>query len=342
MKLRQLVFIGLLFISCLIQAQTDFRPGYVIKTNGDTLIGEIDYRIDQLMGRRCRFETNNKEILFTPDDIDSYRFYGSKYFIAQPVNGKKIFLEYLLKGKIDLYYLRDEKGDHYFLEKDNSGIVEIPYSEGIKHMDGKDYYYETKKHTLLLNHYMYETPELQKRIALMGKPEHKNLIKLAEDYHNIVCKDYSCITYEKQTPIKIDFEVAGGPVAYQDNNSFQAGILMHLWMPRTSENIYFRTGILSSILDFDSIQSRVYKIPIHLEYNYPKGRFRPIFAYGINIYSRHFFPTVAFMGGLNIKLHRSISLGITYDVDFISKKYVPLIPQTLFSQSLMSGFIVKL
>jgi hypothetical protein len=349
MKLKRLLFLGLLFTTQFINAQTDFRSGYVIIENNDTLFGEIDYRGDLLMSEVCRFRINDKanETKYSPDDIVAYRFKESKYFISKDLKGKKIFLEFLIKGKVNIYYLRDSQGDHYYLEKENMRLTEIPYEERIVYKDNTPYFYKSTRYIGLLKCFMDDAPMFQSRIDNMGKPEHENLIKLAEDYHNEVCKDTSCIIYEKKLPLlRFDIEITGGIVNYQNagnihNKSyFQGGILTHFWMPRTSEKLYFRTGILYSTLEANNVTSTIYKIPIQLEYIYPKGVFRPIIAYGINLYSP-FYQTVAWMGGVNIKLHQSIFLGINYDVEFNPNYKFPLFPYNVLSQSISTGLQIK-
>lgn len=158
MKIKRLLFLGLLFTAGLINAQTDFRAGYVIKENNDTLLGEIDYRGDLLMSEICRFRLNDKgkEVEYSPNDIVAYRFNESKYFVSKEFNGKKIFLEFLIKGQINIYYLRDDSGDHYFLEKEGTKIIEIPYEEGIRYKDDVPYFYKSTKHIGLLNYYMQD------------------------------------------------------------------------------------------------------------------------------------------------------------------------------------------
>ena len=209
MTIKRLLFLGIILLTELVNAQTDFRPGYIINPNGDTLKGNIDYRGDRFMGITCRFkpETMRKEIEYTPDDILAFQFIDSKYFISKYVNGRKVFMEFLIKGKVCIYYLRDDKGDHYFIEKEGIGITEIPYEEGIKYSNNKSYFYQSTKHLGILNFYMQDAPDFQPRIARIGKPEHYNLIKLAEDYHNSVCKDVKCIVFEKEVPLlKTAFE----------------------------------------------------------------------------------------------------------------------------------------
>jgi len=186
----------------LVYAQTDFRAGYVLNYDGDTLFGEIDYRGDYLMSQLCRFRKSGADsaIRFTPDDISGYRFENSKYFVSKEIDGKKIFVEYLIKGKVNVYFSKTGEFAQYCAEKDNSGLTAMPYEEEIRSFGDKRYFYESKKHVGILGYFMQDAPSLRGRINKMKKPEHKNLVKLAEDYHNIVCKDEKCVIYEKKVP----------------------------------------------------------------------------------------------------------------------------------------------
>lgn len=350
MKFNILLLLGLIFSAGILNAQTDFRPGYVITVSNDTIHGQIDYRGDLLMGEICRFRNNDKEDVqsYYPVDIVAFRFNDSKYFVSKEINGTMVFLEFLIKGQINIYYLRDYNGDHYFLEKADYPIIELPYEEGIKYVGNKKVYFETNKHIGLLNYYMQDAPEFQSRIANIGEPEHESLIKLAKDYHNKVCKDGACVIYEKKLPmLKFNFEIIGGIAKYQntyfnnDINYFQAGILTHFWMPRTSEKLYLRTGILHSTVEVNNVNKTIYKIPFQFEYIYPKGIVRPIVAFGINIYSP-FYQSVALTGGVNIQLYKCLYWGLNYDIDFNPNEHLLLLPKSFFSQSISTGFIVKI
>lgn len=351
MTLKKILFLVLFFTAeRIINAQADFRPGYIINLNNDTLYGEIDYRGDLLMSEICRFriKDSDKEIQYSPDDIVAYRFNEGKYFISKRINSKKVFLEFLIKGRISIYYLRDKKGTHYFLEKEGATIIEIPYEERVIYKNSETYLYTSKKHIGILNYYMQDAPELQSRISKFGEPDQKNLIKLAIDYHNTVCKDSECIIFEKTPPqIILNVEICGGIVKFQNtgyNNEkeyFQTGILMHLGMPRVSEKLNFRTGLLYSTLENKNVKEAVYKIPIQFEYIYPKGVVKPILAYGINIYSP-FYQSVAFMGGLNISLYKSLNLRLNYDIDFNPNEKFPLLPKSILSQNILIGFVIRL
>jgi hypothetical protein len=206
MKIRRILLFEFLFIAVYLNAQTDFRPGCVILANGDSLFGEIDYRGDILMGQVCRFRnaitdtTVENEKQYFPGDIMGYRFDNGKFFQSRELEGKKLFLEFLIKGKLCIYYHRDENGNHYYLEKDSSGIVEIPYETGIKYNENIPYTYNSNKHIGVLNAYMHDAPDLKSSITNIGEPGHKNLIRLAENYNNEMCKDEPCIIYEKNNP----------------------------------------------------------------------------------------------------------------------------------------------
>jgi hypothetical protein len=69
MKRYIFLIITTTFFFTLLQAQTDFRPGYVIGLNGDTIPGEIDYRGDKLMGETCTFRKSRLDSLqrFSPN-----------------------------------------------------------------------------------------------------------------------------------------------------------------------------------------------------------------------------------------------------------------------------------
>jgi len=346
MKLNKLLLIGLFFLTSILNAQTDFRPGYVINNNGDTLNGEIDYRGDLLMSSICTFKNKEGEIIkYYPDDITAFRFVDNKYYISREINDKKVFLEYLIKGKINVYYMRDNAGNHYYVDKTDIKLTELPYEEGVKYVDDKPVFYESKTHIRLLNYCMKDAPNIQSKINSIKKPEHKSLIRLAEEYHNAVCKDEQCIIYEKLVPlIKISPELAGGVIKYlnvEDLNEklyINAGLIGHISMPRTSEKVFFRTGVLLSQLEFNDEKSTFYKIPLQLEYIYPRGIFRPRIAYGLNINIPNNNPSVSFNFGGNIKLSKTFFLSVISDIEF--NQTGGFFPKDLLSYSLQLGLLL--
>ena len=356
---RIFFFVLLLPISWL-YAQTDFRPGYVITNSNDTLYGEIDYRGDMLMGQVCKFRSSERDIVsYTPYDIAAYRFIDNKYFVSREVLGKRVFLEFLIKGQVNIYYLRNEISDLYFIDKEDLPLVEIPYEESIREVRGKRLFYKTKDHLWILNQYMQDAPEVQKQIGKIQQPKHNNLVNLAEKYHYAVCTDgESCIIFEKKLPlIKVVMDVVGGmEYRHTGESSFTGGVLLNLWMPRANEKVYFRTGLLYSkyekttedvYVNFEQSLVPSYKIPLMFEYIYPKSVIRPKAAYGWSLYYTEGYSclsgySVTCMGGVNVQLGSSASLSLEYNIDFLPKTPpLAFVPKRFFSHSFMGGFHFK-
>lgn len=352
MKLKVILFSCFILSFGILKAQNDFRPGYIIEHSGDTLFGQIDYRGDLHMSNACKFKSSDKTVQeYSPKEIRAYRFDEGKFYVSREVDNKMVFLEYLIKGTVNVYYLRDNSGDHYFFDKKGQPMVEIPYEEGIKYVDERKVYYESKNHIGLLKYYMQDAPGVQSQIQSIRKPEHKNLIKLAENYHKAVCEDEECIVYEKNAPMfKIIPEIVGGVINYTgvedlvDKNYTHVGLIAHIWMPRLNEKIYFRTGVLRSELVFDvfyydDIIENYYKIPFQLEYIFPKGIIRPRMAYGMNYYVRKYF-TVSFNLGANVKITDTFFLSATTDIEYRPSLFI--IPNKFLSYSLKMGLFINL
>ena len=349
MNSRAYLFVLLLLSSTMLIAQSDYRPGYIIEKSGDTIFGEINYRGDLLMSKVCSFKFDDDNIQkYYPKDILAFRFIDSKYYISREIDDKAVFLEYLIKGEVNIYYLRDETKDHYYLDKENVRLTEIPYAKEIRYMVDEQslsetqYMYESTKHIGLLSVYMQDAPDFKGRISRIKKPGHQNLIKLAKDYHNLTCEGESCIIYEKQPSLlKVNVEVLGGVIHFNkptnilDKSYFRSGVMLNLWLPRTNEKLYLRTGVLYSQLeDIEDGKYNYLRFPVHLGYLAPSTyRVRP--SASISLLS----PT--YSGGILIKINKRINVGVQAWVDFRYNK-IPWIPSELFSYSVLGNVYIEL
>jgi hypothetical protein len=349
-----------------LKAQSDFREGYIIDLKNDTLFGEINYRGDISMGEVCLFKLkkDGDPTKFEPKDIQGYRFKDDRYFIVKQINNKPVFLEFLIKGKINVYYFRNREGDHYYIEKEIGKLVELPYKESIIYKDenrsiidnkggiirnSKTYAYNSNRHLGVLIYYMQDAPNLVEKIKQLKEPDHESLIEIAKDYHNAICTTESCIIYQRRKKgIKIEIEPAFGTLNYVkadksvDKFALTGGALAHIWLPRVNEKLYFRTGILYTKTTFDNAEKiNLFKIPVQIEYIYPKGQFVPKCAYGLNFY-KPFYVTVGAMVGFEAKINQKMAFCLNYDLDFDGFGYLPIIPQSLLAQSILLGLSIKL
>lgn len=314
--LRFLLASFILSLPLSIQAQHDFRNGYVITNGNDTLYGLIDSKDCRSNSHSCHFKQsqNDTSIVFTPKDIQAYRIIDDRYYVAKTVDTedakKDLFLEYLIKGQANIYYYRDHLGDHYLIDKQGSTLKEVVYKKEEVVIDHVTRLIESTKHIGILKAYLSDCPEIFYRIESLKKPDHDNMIALAKDYHQKICNNDSCIIYaQKKPPIRVAVEPTIGFFRFKYSEQFYIGkgAILHFWLPRSSERLYFRTGYLYSkaILDTHYDEEGVlvgkeiflHKIPLQFEYIGPGKVFQPRLSYGINFYKiegqggNGFFPT---------------------------------------------------
>ena len=348
----KLIIVLLLCLGNRLNAQTDFRAGYIITNSNDTAFGEIDYRGDILMGKLCRFKTNGNVVDYSPSEIAAYRFTDDgKYFVSKELNGIKTFLQFLIKGQVNVYsYRGDDSYTHFYIEKEDMPLSELVYEEEIVREDGKLIMRQSKKHIGLLRFYMQDAPSLQPQIENIIKPRQEELLKVAKNYHYAVCLEgEDCIVFEKKKPLfKLSVDAVIGIVNYLNDDDIQlyGGALCNIWLPRSNEKLYLRTGLLYTNANADkenNNKNSIWKIPFMAEYIYPKSVFRPKAAYGLGLlfYDNSFGGhLLGFMGGLNIFINRSLSCSLEYNIDF-EPSGVPMIPGRYLSQAFLGGISIR-
>lgn len=117
------------------QAQTDFRPGYLVRPAGDTVRGEIDYRDARASAMQCRFRPNAgaPATVLQPTDLRAYGLLGERklYRSLAPAGAPQpVFLEVLVSGPANLYALRDaDRADHYYVATETFPLAELVHSK---------------------------------------------------------------------------------------------------------------------------------------------------------------------------------------------------------------------
>lgn len=347
MKIFSSKCIPFLVIVCspfFLYSQFDFRSGYIIKNSNDTLVGELDYQSDKAMSATCTFKNSNGTVgVYAPNDLIGYRFKEGRHFVSKEVDSTMKFLEYLVEGRVNIYYMRDEVSDHYFIDKEGMPLSEIKYEKGTRLQNGMVMEYESTSHIGLLNYYMSDAPGFFPKIEAIKKPERKNLIALAKAYHAAVCPNCESIDYEYQVPkFKVIPELITEAIKYPDledlSNRFhaQVGLIGHIALPSINKNFYFRTGALYSKLDFRGGPQNRFKVPFQLEYMHGRGLIKPRLAYGMNFYLP-FYQTVSWNLGTNITINNKLSISLTTDLESTPKAFI--LPDEFFSYSVLLGLI---
>jgi hypothetical protein len=348
--LKKTITLGLLGLGIggALFAQSNFKPGYVISLEGDTLYGQVDYRGNELMAKVCSFIPANEEtaVKYLPGEIQAYRFTDGKYFVSRTIQARPLFLEYLINGELSVYYWRDNGMDRYFLDKNNAELVELPYELKMVKNDGKLYEMASNQHIGLLTLYTEDAPSLKSKINNINQPSHRNMVQLAKEYHDIVCEDGECIIYEQKKPsIKVDIELAVGLARFSeeadivDKGYAMPGVMFHFYSPKVNEKIRFKTGLFRLQLETEKEKERYFKIPLHVEYLYPKGHVRPAFSYGINAYVP-MVTSVSGNAGVYLMLSDHVSLMVAAETEFASSLLV--LPRQYMGYSILGGLCIKL
>jgi hypothetical protein len=266
LNLCKLILLGFFCILTGIKsyAQNDFRPGYYITLQNDTVNGFIDYRGESRNSNSVLFRKDefSESIKFDPTEIQAYRFVDGKFYISKkiaPDSGEKIvFLEFLVDGITNLYFYRDLNNYKYFLEDKKGNMLELSNDTKTEKVDGKgEIQTNTNKYIGLLKATFADCKEIQPQIENVSLG-HKSLINITKQYHNYVCDYEDCIVYEKKlSPIKVQFAPvlkSGFSFLRIDKGIFSnydfepeihpgIGILINVVIPGIGEKISFETEL---------------------------------------------------------------------------------------------------
>ncbi|MFB6319907.1 hypothetical protein [Saccharicrinis sp. FJH54] len=131
MKKLILILVFILNISGIsVYSQVNFRNGFIITNDLDTIQGKVDYRSDKRMCNLCLFKPEKGvRTVYLPGEISAYGFTGGWVFVSRKIDGKPKFLELLIKGEVSLYYYISKTEQRYFLEKGNGELAALDYKE---------------------------------------------------------------------------------------------------------------------------------------------------------------------------------------------------------------------
>ena len=185
------------FCTSVYAQKSNFKSGYIIKSEGDTIAGFIDYGTKAFNSRNCYFKQreNSETEKFTVSDLNGYRFDEGKFFITKNIviNEKQIsvFVEYLVDGNKNLFLYNDDDGDHFLLEMETGRIVELSNERVLVERNGHSYYKNTNQYIKYLMSAFSDAPSLSSDIAAL-KINQKDIVDLTVKYHYAVCSD-TCI-----------------------------------------------------------------------------------------------------------------------------------------------------
>jgi hypothetical protein len=97
-------------------AQSDFREGYLVSLENDTIYGQVDYRPNSNENETIRFRQGEKVTKYFPKQISGFGYLNDIYFTSRVAD--HLFAEVLVSGELSLYKYKDA----YIMGKNESGI----------------------------------------------------------------------------------------------------------------------------------------------------------------------------------------------------------------------------
>jgi hypothetical protein len=312
----------LLNIFTLAYSQKDFVQGFIVTTDFDTINGLIKLQPDHLNSISCIFMRPGDAVpkTYFPQELISYKITDRKYYVSGEVTvdsvTKRLFLEYLVHGIADLYYLKEQGQEYFFLDKDNRMIqlnndgrfITRIENEGKRDEKIRTFYQPSLQYIRMLTVLFQDSPETLRELPKLNY-DYKSLIAIAVDYHNAVCKDFDCINYTKSTNRHIYIEpwagyelewmglkkshdiasdrsiIAGASLRIKPFKGYSCWDLLvglgysHSTFSKDFHTTLFEARTAGYVMIFRTYASySMFQFPITAEYTYPSRNVRPFFS----------------------------------------------------------------
>ncbi|HET6557998.1 MAG TPA: outer membrane beta-barrel protein [Prolixibacteraceae bacterium] len=128
--------LGLAFLVSLgVMGQDNYKKGYVITLDNDTLFGKINDAGGFKNSRLCTFkEKKDRKVKeYLPGQIKGYRMYKDKYYVskaAEEKNGNEYtFMEVLVEGPVSLYHDRKSTEKAFYIQKKDGDLIPLQNEE---------------------------------------------------------------------------------------------------------------------------------------------------------------------------------------------------------------------
>jgi hypothetical protein len=315
-KISYVIMLLLVFAFGNAHAQNDFRPGYILTNEGDTLSGFIDLQIDVKNCAECIFKKKLDSDIekFNPFEIRAYRYLDGRYYISHEIKFDSttlnVFLEVLVDGITNLYAYKSLKDEYYFIEKDGNKC-DLLYRKEIQFADENDVtrvrYFDQYKG--MLAYTFRDDPAIMEDLQKLNFNQ-SSLIKITQEYHNHVCPDQECFVYAKETRssiylgIDLGYRYLNMGLETSPDHAVNYKTLIGFHLRFIPSLLYHRLNLIAGItfskIDFSNtfrnrlinsnytstnqfvVISRLINLPLHAEYSVGSKKVRPFFALGID------------------------------------------------------------
>lgn len=301
------------------QAQTNFRPGYVLPLTGDTLRGEVDSREGRVNAQRCRFRATAQAemVTYRPAELRGYglplenRHYRSLPIVVAPAPAQPFFLEVLVDGPASLYFLRDvEQHESFYVASPKLPLALLEHSRTIVQENALAHVEENNRYRNTLAVALAGCPEVQSKLPAL--PFQEGALRKAVVAYN------SCAGYQapqpkfSQPPTHATIGVMAGVAQHtlyynglpfgtditSQQTGFAFGPTLNVVSSRVSQRLSLAMALLYEPEKYDvGMDSRppgyddarirfdlaYLRLPVMVRYTYPRGKVVPIAEAGFTV-----------------------------------------------------------
>lgn len=310
---RLISLIVILLTSNILSAQSNFKHGYIVTHDQDTLFGEINFSGRSQNLTRCIYRNEHGRKTLEPKDILGYGIVGGPNFSSQVLPGS--FVEFLVDGELKLF--RDL--EKFYLQKgEDIHILESVQME-VTHND-RTLSIDSKKWRGILSYLIGDCLQTSTEITQKIAFSEKDITRIVTRYNKCQGVSYKEFkTDEKWNALQfgiafgvtrsiINTKETPGPLTflarnYQSTNPF-VGLIFELSSPRVAKHFSLQVGlnytkatfsslltetISSSFYYYDNIMEfETMRVPITvLYYLNTQEKFLSFLEFGFN-YDHHF------------------------------------------------------
>ena len=206
-KILLISLLVILSFSSVLFAQGDFRRGYIVKNNRDTIRGLIDNRTNHSNQMICLFkaDSRSKVVRYSPSEIQAYALQDDRYFIAREfqIDSMRMelgFAEVLVYGAAKLMLYRNV----YYLELDKLYQLPRRNKDRVVSSDSGVWKKKDLRYVYLIN-YLFKDCGLN---ADQLNYQQQDLINIVTEYNR--CKGNSIHLPRQTPPLKFSLTLVGG------------------------------------------------------------------------------------------------------------------------------------
>jgi hypothetical protein len=298
MKLK--FFIALAVIPVFAFSQSDFKPGFIVKSNGDTLKGFLESIESKKISDKISFTTNSlsKPTTFTTADIKSFGYNGENIFRKVVYNSpfdltqNEQFAKLLSLGYYSLYTFW-KKDILYFIIKTPEDSCHFLFDDD---RNSNGYINQKGNFQNELLFFSQSCNDLKQTIERLNYTE-ADLIKYVDKLNKCISPSTANIIVYKKEKSKLNIYAYAGGMYLSSGHEYTGSVIGKITVPAVDKNLALNFGInymahqTTELVDVmyygnkkeQTVNKNIISVPLSIQYYFTKGVIRPYLDAGITL-----------------------------------------------------------